>query len=94
MRPSIGGRWVHLPPSGTDVHRWINPDAVEWFAAMGTESVMRLRTGDTLRTSLAVTELADRLAAVYRPRPGAPDFEAHDAVPGLWAHDHPEGGFP
>jgi hypothetical protein len=69
-------RFVHLPPTGTDPHRWINPEAVEWFAAMGVESIIRLRTGDTLRTSMSVTALGDKLAQAGERRPLW--FEPHD----------------
>jgi hypothetical protein len=72
--------FLHLPPSGTDPHRWVNPEAVEWFAAFGTESVIRLRTGDTLRTSLSVTDLGRRLNKEMAIR----DFDPH-----AWIHDPP-----
>lgn len=89
-------RFVHLPPTGTDPHRWINPEAVEWFAALGTESVLRLRTGDTMRTSLSVTALGDKLAGVTDGQRmdrellrsiGRADrsFEPHDQI------EHPPG---
>ncbi len=75
-------RFVYLPPVADAPPRWINPQAVEWFAPMGCESVIRLRTGDTLRTSLAVTALADRLLESSGPRLS---FEPHDVA---------EEGFP
>ncbi len=92
LRISVGGasparcsvRFVHLPPTGTDPHRWINPEAVEWFAAHGTEAVLRLRTGDTIRTSLSVTVLGDRLAGhrFLSERSFEPHEEMIDSPPG------------
>ncbi len=85
-------RFVHLPPTGADPHRWINPEAVEWFAAAGVESVVRMRTGDTLRTSLSVTELGDQLAEAHarlvtfgKHRMYEHHFEPHDQI------EHPPG---
>lgn len=55
---------IHLPGLPPEPDRWINLSAIEWAAPLGEGTVIRLRTGDTLKTALGIMSFVELVGEV------------------------------